>query len=316
MKNTILLLTFFFAMLATGLRAQTTSAPVWNLPIGVGNSARVDFDATNGPYHRQILFSETTLGAGLQVVAAAGGTAQNSGELDVAYCSDTNDSFPPCTPSGIIIDHGNGFFTVYAGLDPTSMGNSGIANGDYVSAGQILGSAAPNGSIGLGKLHFEVILPMYGDSIITPPHTIVRNIMTARSRTGTFKYDSQNQTPVFNIGTAQRQVVAGEILSVSTTGRSKTADSSLGNQEIRSTIFPNPANTELNLEMELPSEMSVTFSIRDLRGAVVATPIQGQFFQAGHNRIAMDVSHLPSGLYLYGIQANGVRQSGKVVIAH
>lgn len=315
MRKTIQLIALYVCGLTASLVAQT-GVPVWNLPFTPSSSVHVDLDAyTYAPYGRQVLFSEVSSGDGLEIAAAASGTAHHFPTLNLnGPCSDVFDSLPPCKPKSLILDHGNGFHTVYAGLDPAYETVYGISEGEFVSAGQALGMASIGGTTGLRKLHFEVIVPLHWDSLVTPDDVLIRNIITVRSRTGSYQYDAQNVIPVFQVGAVQRQVVAGEVITLSggTGGTGK-----IGNAMTTPIILaPNPSNGHSRLQLDLPEAARVTMTIHTLQGGLVATPLDERLIEAGFHDLPINLVHLPAGLYLYTATAGRHHHTGKLVITH
>lgn len=310
MKKTLAIAAFF--PLAVSSWAQSGS-PVWNLPFAAGSTVRVDLDSDNHtPLRRQIMFSEVPGGGGLQVAAPATGMIHIIPDLEIMGCGDSVQPLPgeKCPPYGMVVEHGNGYFTAYANLDSASVAAAGIVDGSTVVAGQLLGSARPAGAIGLRKLHFEVYLPTNPTAFVTATNQLVRNIVTVRGRTGTYKYDTHNSTPIFQIGTLQRAVVAGEVLTL---GTSKAMAAGLEGLQV--SLFPNPSQGLMSLEMALPTQATVDLTVRDLQGALVAQPLHDQVLAAGTHAVAVDLGHLAAGIYLYRLQVGAHAQQGKLIIA-
>ena len=79
-------------------------------------------------------------------------------------------------------------------------------------------------------------------------------------------------------------------------------------EEIPSSIllkqnYPNPFNPSTTLSFELPNASNVQLQVFNMMGQRVATLIQNQSFTAGTHQVRFDASNLPSGVYLYRLQA-------------
>ncbi|MCC6185701.1 MAG: T9SS type A sorting domain-containing protein [Chitinophagaceae bacterium] len=79
--------------------------------------------------------------------------------------------------------------------------------------------------------------------------------------------------------------------------------------------FPNPANTELSVPFTVNEKSTVTVSLTNMIGQVVAT--QSVNANAGQEATAtFNTSNLAAGVYLYTVEANGQRVSNRVSVAH
>jgi hypothetical protein len=79
-------------------------------------------------------------------------------------------------------------------------------------------------------------------------------------------------------------------------------------------VLPNPASNELNLSYTLTETSSVTASLTNMVGQVVATQ---NLNNVNGGKITFNTTALPAGMYIFTLQAgNGERSSGRVVVAH
>jgi hypothetical protein len=69
--------------------------------------------------------------------------------------------------------------------------------------------------------------------------------------------------------------------------------------------FPNPFNPSTVISYTIPSDASVLLTVYDLFGREIATLVNAPM-TAGTHRVNFDASSLPSGSYLYALQADGV----------
>ncbi|MCC6186369.1 MAG: T9SS type A sorting domain-containing protein [Chitinophagaceae bacterium] len=80
-------------------------------------------------------------------------------------------------------------------------------------------------------------------------------------------------------------------------------------------VYPNPANTELNIPFTSKEKTKVTVALSNMIGQTLATQtIDANAGQA--NNVRFNTSLLQSGIYVYTIEANGQRQTGNVTIIH
>jgi len=68
--------------------------------------------------------------------------------------------------------------------------------------------------------------------------------------------------------------------------------------------YPNPFNPSTSINFSLPANGKASVKIYDLLGAYVATAAEGDF-AAGEHRVNFDAADLPSGIYIYKLNANG-----------
>ncbi len=80
--------------------------------------------------------------------------------------------------------------------------------------------------------------------------------------------------------------------------------------------FPNPFNPSTKIAFELPQSASVTLTIYDASGRVVAEPISGGSLEAGYHEYIWNTagSELASGVYFYKIKAGSFTDEKKMVL--
>ena len=76
---------------------------------------------------------------------------------------------------------------------------------------------------------------------------------------------------------------------------------------------PNPFNPTTTIEYTLPLSGEVSLTVYNLLGEEVASLINGNM-PAGKHRVSWDASNLPSGVYLYRLQAGGFVQTKKMLL--
>jgi hypothetical protein len=77
--------------------------------------------------------------------------------------------------------------------------------------------------------------------------------------------------------------------------------------------FPNPFNGRTTFQFHLPSESDAVLVVYNLLGEQAGWVSLGRL-SAGTHRFSWDATGLPSGLYLYRIQAGRTLLSGKLLL--
>ncbi len=80
--------------------------------------------------------------------------------------------------------------------------------------------------------------------------------------------------------------------------------------------YPNPANTELHVPFTSKQSGVVTAQLTNVTGQVVDRLTVGQVALGQNARATFNTSTLAEGLYLVTLEVNGVRTTGRVVVAH
>ncbi|MFH1843123.1 MAG: T9SS type A sorting domain-containing protein, partial [bacterium] len=82
---------------------------------------------------------------------------------------------------------------------------------------------------------------------------------------------------------------------------------------------PNPFNPSTSLTLFLPSAGPMRLAVYDLQGRLVAPLADGQWSAGYHefrwDGIGLDGQQAPSGVYFVNLQADGVHQSRKIILA-
>ena len=77
--------------------------------------------------------------------------------------------------------------------------------------------------------------------------------------------------------------------------------------------FPNPFNPATEILFDLPESVWVSLVVYDVLGREVARLVEGEL-QAGWHRARFDAGSLPSGVYLYRIQAGNFMDTGRMLL--
>ncbi len=84
------------------------------------------------------------------------------------------------------------------------------------------------------------------------------------------------------------------------------------NHEVLVSVFPNPFSSSFAISYNLKKSGYVQFDILNAEGQVVKNISKG-FLQAGKQETVLDGAKLPTGIYFYRLNADGVISTGKVL---
>lgn len=87
----------------------------------------------------------------------------------------------------------------------------------------------------------------------------------------------------------------------------------INKNNVAAKVFPNPASSEVKVKFALTNAADVTVSLTNTVGQVV----KAQSFKAATaNTAVFSTTDLTNGVYIYTVEANGQRQSGRVSVQH
>ncbi len=78
--------------------------------------------------------------------------------------------------------------------------------------------------------------------------------------------------------------------------------------------YPNPFNPSTTIVFSIPERQKVTLRIMNLLGEVVAKPIDGESLDAGTYQYEYQALGIPSGTYIYRLEAGNFVKSRKMVL--
>jgi hypothetical protein len=81
-------------------------------------------------------------------------------------------------------------------------------------------------------------------------------------------------------------------------------------------IFPSPARDVSRYGFTLETSGTVEISLLSLDGKLVSKPVSARFHLPGYHINDLDLSQVPSGVYLLEMNKDGERQSQKLVVQH
>ncbi|MFT6166290.1 MAG: PKD repeat protein [Vicingaceae bacterium] len=85
------------------------------------------------------------------------------------------------------------------------------------------------------------------------------------------------------------------------------------NDELILNVFPNPVETNLNLQYTLPDEGNLELKFFDILGREMGIFING-FQQEGFYTSVINLSSFDRGLYIYRFTFNGIEKTGKILV--
>ena len=77
--------------------------------------------------------------------------------------------------------------------------------------------------------------------------------------------------------------------------------------------YPNPFNPTTNINYSLQKAGHVTLKVYDMTGREIATLVNGRM-NAGAHTVTFNASNLSSGVYIYALEANGVRLTNRMTL--
>ncbi len=78
--------------------------------------------------------------------------------------------------------------------------------------------------------------------------------------------------------------------------------------------YPNPFNPSTTIRFSIPEGQKVTIKIMNLLGEEVGRAIDGQWMDAGRWEVTYQADNLPSGTYIYRLEAGNFVKSRKMVL--
>lgn len=79
-------------------------------------------------------------------------------------------------------------------------------------------------------------------------------------------------------------------------------------------VTPNPARSDSKVRYALPSKTPVSFAVYDLQGRLMESVLNRQEQEAGDHELIVRTESLPTGCYLYRLEAGGTVHTQKVVV--
>ena len=115
-------------------------------------------------------------------------------------------------------------------------------------------------------------------------------------------YDDENEEQVL-------------VIEVKRTGKDQTADKTdLNRTEILQQNYPNPFNPTTKIRFELPGSSTVTLKVYTMNGSDVATLVNNEKLEKGMNEYEFNASELPSGIYIYSLNAGNYSENRKMIL--
>ncbi len=100
---------------------------------------------------------------------------------------------------------------------------------------------------------------------------------------------------------------------VNSAGSSNEVVNNLPNGYALEQNYPNPFNPSTNINYSLQEAGHVTLKVYDMTGREIATLVNGRV-NAGAHTVTFNASNLSSGVYIYALEANGVRLTNRMTL--
>jgi len=224
------------------------------------------------------------------------------------------------TNGGIVVKTGLGGYAPKQVTFRKNIINQNVVTNLFVDPSANLGIQPPNGlsfnGTTLAGIHQvpNAVIDIYDANILEVPPSAYRWLgSTTTDANGIFVFDITDPLVEAVSVTA----------STSATGTSSFAYfqtvTDVENEEIIPTEFslhqnyPNPFNPSTTINFSIPSSEFVTIKVYDLLGNEVATLID-EYRPAGSYEVDFNAADLPSGVYLYRIQAGDFTEAKKMIL--
>lgn len=79
-------------------------------------------------------------------------------------------------------------------------------------------------------------------------------------------------------------------------------------------VYPNPAKGRVTVVFDLKEKNNISVAMYDVLGNAVNMVSQNQFFEQGNHQLTIQTSSLANGIYYITVEANGVKDTRKVII--
>ena len=108
----------------------------------------------------------------------------------------------------------------------------------------------------------------------------------------------------------------GIILKTINGGLSWVNISPLSSNEIKGTVYPQPAGLNTSLAYNLPAPQHVSLSIQNVTGATVLPVLDASLQSDGIQTVKVNTAQLASGTYTYVLQSEKYFSTGKIEVIH
>ena len=203
-----------------------------------------------------------------------------------------------------------------AALTLSLSSNSGAIEGCYVAGPGQIDIAQPDGTHATGS-PFVALL-----DFARPNES---NISGFVSEKGSYWIDYQTDSLLADPLCLKAQVLWQDTLPIiiqqcnglESTGccaLSSVLNGSVNHPQMSFTVFPNPASASSMLQYFLTGESSVSITIYDALGRIVARPVVGEMESGGPHEVSFETKDLPPGLYSCRLSAGGGETVARVVV--
>jgi hypothetical protein len=124
----------------------------------------------------------------------------------------------------------------------------------------------------------------------------------------------EEEVVIYDNGTDQ--AIAGGSIVIHTGGKGKAGKDGFPDVPVEFALgqnYPNPFNPATQLAFDLPEAANVRLAVFDVLGRQVALLADGGY-EAGTHEVTWDASSMPSGVYLYRIEAGAYSATKRMML--
>lgn len=189
---------------------------------------------------------------------------------------------------------------------PVSGGTIKVIRTDEISGEEILIESTVIQQNGIFKLLKESIQQTDGIKIMAYPNDYDNGENDFEPKDTELKEAIDNSDKEFSIIISVDKVTT----KIETGFNEKSHES----REFKAKNYPNPFNPVTMISFDLPEASVVSVKIFNIRGETVATLANNQYMKNGYNEMYFDAGNLPSGVYIYNLNAGGYATTGKMTL--
>lgn len=175
----------------------------------------------------------------------------------------------------------------------------------------------------VGFAHRHVVRAMLGGAWGTPgimPASIPSDTKYTYTYTDTLPVE-QNENRIklvaivqqYDADKGKREIINSEVAALDLTAETATGINEPSNAVIATRVYPNPFNSQLNIEFNLQQNINVEINVTDITGRVLAQPASG-YYNSGAHTVSWTAEGIANGMYFVNILAGKDRFTQRVIL--